>query len=100
MRDGMSLADGAHDLRHHARFEVVVQDVSARKPDPARAHLGELGMERLEPLHVVRRIARPALAAVVLVETAVTVRDDVEARHLLFAQVYRERVDVLLAEAR
>ena len=46
------------------------------------------------------RIARPALAADVLVEPAVAVGDDVQPRHFLFPQIHRQRVDILLAEPR
>ena len=87
------------DLRHHARFEVVVQDVPARKPDAARAHLRQLRMRRVEPAHVVRRIARPALPTHVLVEPAVPVGHDVQPGDFLLAQIHRQRIHILLAEA-
>ena len=52
------------------------------------------------PAHVMRRIARPALPADVLVEPAVAVRHDVQPRHFLLAQIHRQRIDILLAEPR
>ena len=72
----------------------------ARKPDPARAHRRQLRVRRVEPVHVVRRIARPALAADVLIEPAIAVGHDVEPGHFLLAQIDRQRVDILLAEPR
>ena len=77
-----------------------MQDVPARKPDAARAHLRQLRMRRVEPAHVVRRIARPALAADVLVEPAVAVGHDVQPGHFLLPQIHRQRVHILLAEPR
>ena len=65
---------------------------------PPASTVASFGMRRVEPVHVMRRVARPALAAHVLVEPAVAVGDDVEAGHFLFAQIDRQRIDVLLAE--
>ncbi|MCZ7562673.1 MAG: hypothetical protein M5U08_01795 [Burkholderiales bacterium] len=96
----LAAAHRPDDLRHHARFEVVVQDVPAREGDAAGTGARELRVRVVESGHVVRRIARPALAAHVLVEAAVAVGADVEAGELLLAQVDRERIGVLLAKAR
>ena len=88
--------------RHHARFEIVVQDVAAAgnqiRPCPGSRRRARV--VAVESAHVARRIAGPALAADVVVEAAVAVGEDVEAGDLLLAQVDRERVDVLLAVAR
>ena len=70
----------------------------AWKPDAAGADRRQLRVRRVEARHVVRRIARPALAADVLIEPAVAVGDDVETGDFLFPEVDRQRVDVLLAE--
>ncbi len=78
-------AHRAHQLRHHPRFEIVVQNVAARKRNPPRPHRRQLRVRRLEPAHVMRRITRPALPADVLVEPAVAVGHDVQARHFLLA---------------
>ncbi len=95
----LAAPDRPDDPRHHARFQIVVQDVAARKRDAARADLRQLRMRRLEAVHVMRRITRPALAAHVLIEAAVAVRHDVEPRRLLLAQIHRQRIHILLAEA-
>ena len=55
-------------------------------------------MRGIEAGHVMRWIARPALAAHILIEPAIAVGDDVEAGDFLFAQIDRQRVDVLLPE--
>ena len=89
----------AGDDRHDARFEVVVQNVAARKHDAAAAGRRRRRVLRVEPAHVVRRIGGPTLAADVVVEAAVAVGDDVEAGQLLVAQVAGQRVLVLLAKA-
>jgi hypothetical protein len=75
-----------------------VEDVAAREPEAAGADTGQRRMIAIEARHVVRGIAGPALAAHVLIEAAVAVGHHVEAGHFLFAQVHRQRVDVLLAE--
>ena len=75
--------------RHHTRFQVIVQDVSARKRDTSRACFRELGVPRLESRHVVRWIARPALPAYILIEPAVAVGHDVQPRHLLIPEIHR-----------
>jgi hypothetical protein len=46
-------------------------------------------MRGLESGHMVRRVARPALAADVLVESTVAVGDDVETGDFLFPEVDR-----------
>ena len=91
--------DRADDRRHHPRFQVVVQDVAARKPQPAAAGRSWARIGMLVAAHVVRRIAGPALPADVVVEPAVTVSHDVEPGKLLVAQIAGQRVDVLLAVA-
>ncbi len=58
----------------------------------ARAHLRQLRVLRVEPAHVVRRVARPALPADVRVEPAVAVGHDVEPGHFLFPQIHRQGV--------
>ena len=68
----------ADDPRHHARFEIVVEDVAARKPNAAGADRRQLRVGRVEAVHVMRRVAGPALAADILIEPAVAVGDDVE----------------------
>ena len=95
----IAAADRADDRRHHARFQIVVQDVAARKPDAAAPGRRRQRMVVVEAAHVVRRIAGPALAADVVVEAAVAVGDDVEAGELLVADEAGQRVLVLLAEA-
>ncbi len=60
--------DRAGDDRHDPRFQIVVQDVAARKQDAAAAGRRRLGMRDVEAAHVVRRIGGPALAADVVVE--------------------------------
>ena len=77
-----------------------MKDVTARKCNAARANRRQLRLEPVESVHVVRRVACPALTANVLVEAAVAVGDNVEAGQLLVPQVNRERVYVLLAVAR
>ena len=96
----LAAPDRPHQLRHHPRFQVVVQDVPARKRNAPRPHLRQLRMRRLEPAHVMRRITRPALPPDVLVEPAVPVRHDVQPRHLLLPQIHRQRVHILLPEPR
>jgi hypothetical protein len=95
----VAAADGAHDARHQARFDVVVENVAAREADAAAADRRHL-RNAIEARHVKRRIARPALAADVLREAAVAVRHDVEAGDRLLIQIDGERVLVLLAEPR
>ena len=73
--------------------------MAARKHDAAAPGRRRLGMQRVEPAHVVRRIGGPALAANVVVEAAVAVGDDVEAGKLLVAQIAGQRIFILLAEA-
>src|SRR5262249_2219129 len=75
------------DLRHHAGFKVVVQDMAARKTDAAGAGSRELWMRGLKTGHVTRRIGGPGLTADVLVESAVSVGYDIKTRNLLFAQI-------------
>ena len=92
-------ADRADDVRKHARFEEVVQDVPARigdRADLVGRRLGDLG----KAVHVGERIALPAHAADFLVVMRVAVGDDVEAGGFLRAQEARHRVLVLLAVAR
>ena len=91
--------DRAADDRHDPRFQIVVQDVAARKHDAAASGGRRLGMQRVEAAHVVRRIRGPALAADVVIEVRVAVGDDIEAGHLLIAQIAGHRVFVLLAES-
>ena len=40
----VAAADRADDRRHHPRFQVVVQDVAARKPQPAAAGRSRRGL--------------------------------------------------------
>ena len=91
--------DLAGDDGHDARLEIVVQNMTARKADAASSRGRRLGMRGVQPAHVVRRIGSPALAADVVVESAVAVGDDVEAGEFLIAQIAGERILVLLAKA-
>ncbi len=95
----IAAADRAGDDRHDARFQIVVQDVAARKPDAAAAGRCRHRMRDVEAAHVVRRIGGPALAADVVVEMSVAVGDDIEAGNFLIAQIAGHRVFILLAEA-
>ncbi|MFM9887824.1 MAG: hypothetical protein ACKVQT_32765 [Burkholderiales bacterium] len=70
--------DRADDLRHHSRFEVVVQDMSHRKRDGSGAVDRGLRHAFVEPFHVERRVTRPALAADFRVEMGIAVGEDVE----------------------
>ncbi len=90
--------DGSHDLGKDAGFEIIVQDVSARKGDRADIVDRRLG-GRVEPRHVRQRIALPAHAADFLVVVRIAVGADIKARRLLSAQMHRDRVLVLLAVA-
>ncbi len=95
----IAAADRSGDDRHDARFQIVVQNVAARKPDAAAAGRRRHRMLDVEAAHVVRRIGGPALAADVVVEAAIAVGDDIEAGEFLIAQIAGQRVFVLLAEA-
>src|SRR5688500_19761050 len=53
-RSHLAAADGADDARHHARFDVVVEDVAARETDAAAADGGHLRYA-VEARHVERR---------------------------------------------
>src|SRR6266568_3864596 len=64
----LAASNGSDDFRHDPRFQVIVQDVSARKGDAAGARACESRMDMIEARHVVRRIAGPALAPNVLIE--------------------------------
>src|SRR5438128_12139702 len=68
------------DLRHNARFQKVMQDMPARKTDAACAGAGKLRMSRFKSGHATRRITCPRLTADILIEPAVAIRNDVEAR--------------------
>jgi hypothetical protein len=83
--------------RHHTGFQVVVQDVAARKPKTAAAGRRRARIAALVAGHVMRRVAGPALPADVVVEAAVTVGADVEPGKLLVAQITGYRIDILLA---
>ena len=87
------------DHRHDARFQIIVQDVAARKPDAAAPGRRRHRMRDVEARHVVGRIGGPALAADVVIEAAVAVGDDVETGEFLVAQIAGQRVLVLLAKA-
>jgi hypothetical protein len=56
-------------------------------------------MRRVEAVHVMRRVAGPALSADVLIEAAIPVGDDVQTGDFLLSQVDRQGIHVLLAEA-
>src|SRR4029077_678680 len=78
--------DRPDDAGHHARFEIVVQDVArrdARPPGPSRYWL----RVAIEPPHVSRRIVGPALAADVGVEMCIAVSDDIEPGYFLLVQI-------------
>ena len=79
--------DRADNDRHHPRFQIIVQDVAARKPETAAPGRRRPRVAALVAGHVMRRIAGPALAANVVVEAAIAVGDDVEASELLLAQI-------------
>ena len=81
--------DRADDARHHARLQVVVQDVAGREGQAALAGERRARIVVVEAAHVARRIVGPALAADVLVEMRVAVGDDVEAGELLLVQIDR-----------
>ena len=89
--------DRAVDPRHDARFQIVMQNVTGRKRQPAFAGRRRLRV-LVEAAHVARRIIGPALAADIRIEMRVAVGDDVEAGDFLLVQIDRDRVDVLLAE--
>jgi len=89
---------GSHDLGKDAGFEIVMQDVSARKSH--RADIVNCRLRnRVEPRHVRQRIALPAHAADFFVIVRIAVGTDIEPRGLLRAQMHRDRILVLLAVA-
>jgi hypothetical protein len=94
----IAASDRPGDHRHHPRFKIIVQDMTARKPNAAAAGRRRHRMLRIEPAHMVRRIRRPALAADVVVEAAVAIGKDIQPRKFLIAQIARQCVFVLLAK--
>ena len=90
---------GSHDLGKHAGFEIIVQDMSAGKANAPGAGFRQFRMGRFEAVHVVRRIAGPALTADILIEPAIAIGADVKTGHFLFPQVNREGIHILLAES-
>ena len=68
-------------------------------PMPPAPTFASFGCVASNPLHVMRRIAGPALPADVLVEPAIAVGHDVQPGDFLLAQIHRQRIHILLAEA-
>ena len=93
----LAARDRAGDAGHHARFQIIVQDVAGREGEPALAGRRRLRV-LVEAAHVARRVIGPALAADVGIEMRVAVGDDVEAGQFLLVQIDRDGVDILLAE--
>src|SRR5262249_36499847 len=58
----------------------------------------KLGMSRVKACHVTWRITRPRLTADILIESTVTIGQDVQAGNFLIAQINGQGVRVLLAE--
>jgi hypothetical protein len=87
--------DRPDDLRQHARFEEVVQNVPARRPRDEL--IGARFRRYREARHVGQRIALPAHAADLLIEMRIAIGADVEPSSLLRAQIDRNRIFVLLA---
>src|SRR5262249_51538983 len=73
-----SRADRSDNFRHHSRFQIIVQDVSAWETDASSAGACELRMTGFEARHMSRWVARPGLAADILIKAAVTIGNDIE----------------------
>ena len=92
-------SDRPDESRHDPRFQIIMQDMSAGKANAPGAGFRQFRMGRFEAVHVVRRIAGPALTANILIEPAVTIGADIKTGHFLFPQVNREGIHILLAES-
>src|SRR5688572_17133902 len=79
-------AHRSNDLRHDARFKLVVKDVSTREGNAAGAGSSQLGNVTIETRHMIRRIACPALASDILIKSAVPVCHDVQAGAFLLLE--------------
>ncbi len=85
------------DAGHDTRFKIVVKNVAGGKTQAAFAGRSRLRVA-IEPAHMSGWIIGPTLAADIGIEMCVAVGNNIQARHFLFVQVDRDRIDILLAE--
>src|SRR5689334_1367109 len=76
-----------------------MQNMATREKHTAAPGRRRHWMLHVQPTHVVCRVAGPALAANVVIKSAIAVGDDVETGEFLVTQIAGQRVLVLLAEA-
>jgi hypothetical protein len=89
-------ADRPDKVGHDASLEDVVQDVARLVRNAGKAALHGVGAGARKAFHADRRIREPVVSSDVGIEAAVAVRDDVQTRGFLVAQIHRNGVQVLL----